>query len=204
MSNILNDFVLFIEYFIKWIKELEFFVYQICESLFVFQDKVKFYVGIIEDIYNYKIDIIFLLDIIEVKYEDNILIILIYDVLFVYKVVIQLDVLKWKEMMYNVLFKLLEKLYFEKVYIVFEFYVFYSVLIKVDIDNWMLKILIDVLVMYGVIFGDIMYYMFFSCFGYFIDNMYCKILIKVMYSDNIYRVIIGRFDLEVVNKILVE
>ncbi|ADQ41627.1 hypothetical protein Calkr_2164 [Caldicellulosiruptor acetigenus I77R1B] len=204
MSNIPNDFVPLIEHLTKWTKELEFSVYQIRESLFALQDKVKFYAGIIEDIHNHKIDTTFLSDITEAKYEDNILTILIYDVPPVYKVATQSDALKWKEMMYNALSKLPEKPYFEKAHIVFEFYVPHSVSIKADTDNRMLKTLIDALVMHGVIPGDTMYHMSFSCFGYPIDNMYCKTLIKVTYPDNIHRVITGRPDPEVANKIPVE
>ncbi|ADQ06067.1 conserved hypothetical protein [Caldicellulosiruptor hydrothermalis 108] len=204
MSNIPNDFIPLIEHLTKWTKELEFSIYQIRESLFALQYKVKFYASIIEDIHNYKIDTTFLSDITEAKYEDDILTILIYDVPPVYKVATQSDTLKWKEMIYNALSKLPEKPYFEKAHIVFEFYVPHSVSIRADTDNRMLKTLINALVIAGIIPDDTMYHMSFSCFGYPIDNMYCKTLIKVAHPDNIHKVITAKPDIKITNKIPVK
>lgn len=174
------------------------------KACFEIQYKVKFYASIIEDIHNYKIDTTFLSDITEAKYEDDILIILIYDVPPVYKVATQSDTLKWKEMIYNALSKLPEKPYFEKAHIVFEFYVPHSVSIKADTDNRMMKTLIDALVISGIIPEDTMYHMSFSCFGFPIDNVYCKTLIKVTHPENIHKIITAKPNIEVANKIPVE
>lgn len=200
MSNIPNDFIPLIEHLTKWTKELEFSIYQIRESLFLLQDKVKFYANIIEDIHNHKIDTTFLSDITEAKYEDNVLTILIYDVPPVYKVATQSDALKWKEMIYNALSCLPEKPYFEKAHIVFEFYVPHSVSIRADTDNRMLKTLINALVIAGIIPDDTMYHMSFSCFGYPIENMFYKTLIRVTHPDNIHRIITAKPDMDVANR----
>lgn len=71
---------------------------------------------------------------------------------------------KWYLVVYNVISFLLNLLRFEKVFIFFEFYILVFVL-KIDSDNRMFKIIIDVLVCEKVILDDDIYYMVFGVCG---------------------------------------